>query len=83
MYEFFGEHHNDLIKYSTVHGIECHMNNNITYPILRHMLSYTNNQQLHHQCHLIGVQVHLLVSCHECVQQCREVHAHVTQWFTS
>jgi hypothetical protein len=59
------------------------MNNSVTYPILRRMLSYTNDQQLHHQCHLIGIQVHLLISRHEYVQQCREMHAYVTQWSTS
>ena len=31
---------------------QCHMCNNVTYPILRHMLGYTDDQQLHHYCHL-------------------------------
>ena len=33
----------------------------VTHPILRHMLGYTYDQQLHHYCHLmtLDVQVHL------------------------
>ena len=40
------------------------MRNSVTYPILRRMLGYTNDQQLHHQCHLttLGIQVRLLIS---------------------
>ena len=34
--------------HSTIHGILCHVHNSATYPILRHMLGYTHNQQLHH-----------------------------------
>ena len=30
-----------------------HVRNNVTYPILRCMLGYTNCQQLYHQCHLM------------------------------
>jgi hypothetical protein len=54
-------------------------------PILRHMLGYTDDLQLHHKCHLmtLGVHMHLLISWHEYVQQCYEVHAYITQWFTS
>ena len=39
----------------------------VTCPILRHMLGYTNKQQLHHECHLmsLGVQAYLLISWHE------------------
>ena len=52
------------------------MCNSVIYPIFSHMLGYTK-QQLHHKCHLmtIGVQVRLLLSWHEYVQQCYEVHA--------
>ena len=34
----------------------------VTYPILRRKLGYTNDQQLHHRCHLmtLGVQVRFL-----------------------
>ena len=44
------------------------------------MLGYNNDSQLHHKYHLktLGVQVHLLISWHEYVQQCYEVHAYVT-----
>ena len=43
------------------------MRKSVTYLILRRMLGYTNDQQLHHQCHLmtIGVQVRLLISCYD------------------
>ena len=49
------------------------------------MLGYTYDRQLHHYCHLmtLGVQVQLLISCHEYVQICSEVYAYVTQWSTS
>ena len=49
------------------------------------MLGYTYDRQLHHYCHLmtLGVQVQLLISCHEYVQLCFEVYAYVTQWSTS
>ena len=48
--------------YYAVYGVEFHMRN--TFSILRHMLGYTNGQQLRHQCHLLtlGVQVRLLIS---------------------
>ena len=44
--------------------------NSVTYPILRRMLGYTNDQHLHHKCHLmtLGIQVHLLIAWHEYVQ---------------
>ena len=44
----------------TIYGIYWHMCNRVTYPILRHMLSYTNNRQLHHHSYLmaLGVQLH-------------------------
>jgi hypothetical protein len=50
-----------------VYGIQCHMPDSVTYPILRCMLCYTNDQQLHHKFHLmtLGVQVCLLISWHE------------------
>ena len=32
----------------TVYDIQCHMRDSVTYPILRCMLGYTNDQQLHH-----------------------------------
>jgi hypothetical protein len=49
---------------------QCHMCNSVTYPILRHMLGYSVDQQLHHECHLmtLGVQVRLLISWHEFAQ---------------
>ena len=38
----------------------------VTYPILRHMTGYTNDQQLHHNCHLmtLDIQVRLLMEVH-------------------
>ena len=35
----------------------------VTYPILMHMLGYIDDQQLHHNCHLmtLGIQVCLLI----------------------
>ena len=52
----------------------------VTYPILRHMLGYTNDQQLHHCCYFmtLGVQVHLLIYLHEYVDWYYEVYAYVT-----
>ena len=53
----------------------------LNYPILKCMLGYTDDKQLPHKCHLmkLGVQVHsLIISWHECVQYCYEVHAYVT-----
>ena len=35
------------------------MRYSVTYPILRHMLGYTNDQQLHHCCHLMTLGVHV------------------------
>ena len=32
----------------TIYGINRHMRKSVIYPILRRMLSYTNDQQLHH-----------------------------------
>jgi hypothetical protein len=42
------------------------------------MLGYTNDQQNHHECHLmtLGVQVRLLISRDEYVQRCCEVHTY-------
>ena len=43
----------------------------ITYPILRHMLDYIDDLQLHHKCHLmiiLGIQVRLIISWHVCIQ---------------
>ena len=56
------------------------MCNSITYPILRHLLGYTHDQQFQHYCHLVtlGIQMCLLVSWHEYVQQCCEVYACLT-----
>jgi hypothetical protein len=55
--------------------------NSVTYPNLRHMLGYTNDQQLHAECHLLtlGVQVLLLISWHERVPWCYEVYLYVTR----
>ena len=52
------------------------MRNSVTCPILRHMPSYTNDQQLHHQCHLMTcrIQVCWLISWHEYVQKFYEVY---------
>ena len=36
----------DCLVYA-ICGHYCHMRNNVTYPILRHMLGYTNDQQCH------------------------------------
>jgi hypothetical protein len=61
------------------------MRNSVTYPILRHMLGYTKVQQLRYLCHLMthGVQVHSLLSWHECFQWCYQVYACVIEWSTS
>ena len=61
------------------------MRNSVTYPILKYMLRYTNDQQLHHYCHLMafGVQVCLLILCHEYAQYCYEVYVYVTHWSSS
>ena len=42
----------------------------VTYPIWRCMLGYTDDQQLHHYCHLttLDIQVHLLIYWHDYVQ---------------
>ena len=55
--------------------------NSVTCANLRHMLGYTNDQQLHAECHLmtLGVQVHLLIYWHKCVPWCYEVYLYVTQ----
>jgi hypothetical protein len=46
------------------------MESSVTCPILRHILGYTNDQQLHHKCHLmtLGVRVHFQIFGHEYVQ---------------
>jgi hypothetical protein len=61
------------------------MHNSVTYPILRRVLGYTNDQQLDHYCHpmTLGIQVRLLIHEHEFVQQCYEVYAYVTHSSTS
>jgi hypothetical protein len=53
-----------VVQDYTVYGIQCHMRNIFTYHILRCMLGYTTDQQLHNWCHLLklGIQVHL-ISC--------------------
>ena len=52
----------------------------VTYPILRCILGYIDDQQLHYDFHImtLGSQVCLLISWHEHVQHCYEVHAYVT-----
>jgi hypothetical protein len=59
--------------------------NSVIYPILKRMLGYINDEQLPHKYHLValGVQVRLLISWHQDVQQCHEVYAYVAQWSTS
>ena len=61
------------------------MHNNVTYPNLRGILGYTSDRYAHHQCQLmsLGVEVSLLTSWHEYVQQHYEACAYVTQWSTS
>ena len=61
------------------------MRNSVPYPILRRMLGCTNDEQVHQKCQLmtLGIQVRLLISWHEHVKWCYEVHAYVTQWSTS
>ena len=61
------------------------MHNSATYPILGHILAYTDDYQLHHEYHpmTLGIQVRLLISWHEYAQECYERHAYVTQWATS
>jgi hypothetical protein len=60
----------EVIWLLTVTGIWCHKSNNVTYPILRCMLGYNVDYQLHHKYHLmkLDVQVRLLIYWHECVQ---------------
>ena len=55
--------------YYTVFGIWCRMHNRVNYLMLRCTISSTNDQQLHHYCHLmtLGVQVRLLISWHQYV----------------
>lgn len=70
------------LKCYTVLGIQHHIRKSVTYPISRCILYYTNDQQLQHNCPLmtLGVQqLRLLISWHEYVQQCHEVHAYGTQ----
>ena len=52
------------------------MCNIVTFPILRHILGYTNDQQLHQYFHLmtLRIQVHKLMPWHEYVQHCYEVY---------
>jgi hypothetical protein len=61
------------------------MYNSVTYPILKCVLGYIDDEQLPHKYHLValGVHVHLLISWHQYVQQCHEVYAYVAQWSTS
>ena len=58
------------------------LNHNVTYAILRHVLGYTDDQQLHHLFHLmtLGAQVGFLIYWHEYVWWCYEVYACVTRW---
>ena len=53
-----------------VYGIQRHMCNSATYPILRRMLGYIDDEQLHHKCDLmaLGIQMSLLISWHEYAQ---------------
>ena len=46
------------------------MRNNVTHPTLRGMLGYSDDQQLHHQRHLmtLDVQARLLIPWHAYVQ---------------
>ena len=46
------------------------MRGSATYPKVRCMIGYTNDQQLHHYFHLmtLDIQMHLLTSWHEHVQ---------------
>ena len=48
------------------------MRNSVTYPIIGRILGYTKDQQLCYLCHLMthGVQVHSLLSWHECFLWC-------------
>ena len=66
-----------MVEIRLVHryGIWCHVCNSVTDPILRHILCYTNDQQLHHQCHLmiLSIQVHFLIYWHEYVDKFYEV----------
>ena len=61
------------------------MHDDITYFILRHMLGYIDDYQLEHNRHLmtLGIQVRLLLSWLEHVQQCYATHAYVTPWSTT
>ena len=57
----------------------------VTYLTLRHMLRYTNGQQLPRCCNFmtLGIQVHLLISLHEYVELCYKAYAYVTQSSTT
>ena len=71
-------------KYA-VYGVECHIYNSVIHHILRRMLGNTDDQRLHHynQLMTLGIQVPLLISWHEYVQQCYNVYAYIAQWSTS
>ena len=55
----------------------------VTYPILRRMLGYIDDDQLYLKCHLMTLGVQMRLPWHEYVQQYYEVHTYVTQWSTS
>ena len=48
------------------------MHNSVTWPILRRMMGYIDDEQLQYKCHLmtLGVQVRLLISWHGYVMRC-------------
>ena len=52
------------------------------YPILKCMLSYTNDQQLHHYGHLTCIRVRLMIFGKSMFNNVIEVYAYVKQWAT-
>ena len=60
-----------LTRYSTVYAIQCHV---CSSGHLLYFEVYNNDQQLHHQCHLmtLDIRVYLLIYWRGYVQQCYE-----------
>ena len=79
-----GEIPNVMWESYTIH--QCDMFNNVSYLVLTSICKSTlmiNNFTNNYHLTTLGVQVCLLISCHEYVQYCHEVHAYGTQWSTS
>ena len=44
---------------STIYGILCHVRNDVIYYVLRHILGYIVDEQLHHKCDLMTVGIRM------------------------